>query len=209
MLLAYQSDALHWNLSQIDDISEIAEHALESYDMISRKLGVRMHSRDSALRRIQELSMGRTEFMHSSREKARRAQQRESVTNQPKEQVEGKKATITIRNYLGGTYYFTCDEAEVHSGEVRLIEAKHTETGELPKEGDIKDGLLKMTLFTNLKKTTINGRQYRPVPILKLTTRHRQLSLSNKERDLLGSLKLEATSNGFGIRINNKPVSLA
>ncbi len=206
-LLAYQSDALHWNLSRIDNISAIAELALQSYDAISRRLGVRMHSRDSALRRILELSKGRTEFMSSSRERARSARQRESVTTQPGERLEGEKATITIRNYLGGAYYFTCDEVEIHSGEVYLIEAKHTETAEFPKEADIKDGLLKMTLLSNLKQATIDNRQYRPVPILKLTTTRRQPSLNDKERDVLEKLKREAAVNGFRIRINNKIVS--
>jgi len=47
-LLSYQSDALHWNLSQIDNISEIGKKALYSYAKISQKLGVEMHSKESA-----------------------------------------------------------------------------------------------------------------------------------------------------------------
>src|SRR3989338_5409744 len=43
-LLSYQSDALHWNLSQIDNIAEIGKKALDSYDKISQKVGVEMHS---------------------------------------------------------------------------------------------------------------------------------------------------------------------
>lgn len=207
-LLSYQSDALHWNLSRIDNIAAMAEAALQSYDIISEKLGVKMHSRGSALRRIEELDKGRTEFMDSSRERARKAQQRESVTDQPKERLEGEKARITITNYLGGKYYFTCDEVEVHGDEVYLVEAKHTETDEFPKEGDIKDGLLKLALFTNLRKVTVEGHQYRAAPFLKLTTRSRKLSLSDKQANILESMKKEAALNGFGIRINGRSVNL-
>ena len=51
-LLSYQSDALHWNLSQIDNIAEIGKKALESYAKISQKLRVEMHSKKSAEKRI-------------------------------------------------------------------------------------------------------------------------------------------------------------
>ena len=54
--------------------------------------------------------------------------------------------------------------------EVYLIEAKHTNKAELPSLGDIKDGLVKMILFTNLENLKIDGRDYNPVPVLKLTT---------------------------------------
>ena len=54
-LLSYQSDALHWNLSQIDNISKIGEKALESYERISKKLGVEMHSLELAKERFEEL----------------------------------------------------------------------------------------------------------------------------------------------------------
>jgi ABC-type oligopeptide transport system substrate-binding subunit len=40
----YQSDALHWNLEQIDKIWEIANRALDFYNKISKNLGVEMHS---------------------------------------------------------------------------------------------------------------------------------------------------------------------
>lgn len=107
-----------------------------------------------------------------------------------------------------GNYYFTCDEVEVHGDEVYLVEAKHTETDEFPKKGDIKDGLLKLALFTNLRKVTVEGHQYRAVPFLKLTTRSRKLSLSDTQADILESVKKEAALNGFGIRINDRSVNL-
>ena len=47
-LLSYQSDALHWNLSQMEKIGGIAQKALNSYMKISKNLGVAMHSKKTA-----------------------------------------------------------------------------------------------------------------------------------------------------------------
>jgi hypothetical protein len=206
-LLSYQSDALHWNLSRVSEISQIAETALRSYDRISDKLGVRMHSRESALRRIMELRKGLEDFMNSSRQRAEKAQERESVTSQPKERLEGTKAKITITNYLGGKYFFTCDEAEVHGNEVYLIEAKHTKTDDLPKIGDIKEGLLRMVLFTNLRNVIVDGQQRKPIPILKLTAAKKQPSLDDRQRNTLEKLAKEARTNGFRIKINKRIIN--
>ena len=205
-LLSYQSDALHWNLSQIDKIGEIGEKALESYDKISNKLGIRMHSKDSAKRRIEQLLKGRETFMSLSRELAEKAQKRESITIQPKEMLSGTKATLTIKNYLGGYYYFTVDEYKIEDENIWLIECKHTKTVNLPSLGDIKDGLLKMILFANLKDIKINGRNYNPLPILKLTTGEGfNIELMNDlQREMLALLKKEAKTNKFRILINDE-----
>jgi len=205
-LLFYQSDALHWNLEQIDKISETAEKAFNSYKRISKKLGVKMHSMKSAQQRIKELHKGKERFMQLSRELAQKAQMRESVTVQPKENLAGIKATITIKNYLGGYYYFTSDEVEIYDNELHLIEGKHTRTGLLPSEGDIKDGLIKMILFTNLENVVVNGHKFYPVPVLKLTTNNKfnEKLLSKPKLNLLNLLKKEAEHNGFRIKINNK-----
>jgi len=56
-LLSYQSDALHWNLSQIDKIGEIGQRAIESYAKISKKLGIEMHSENFARKRIPILKL--------------------------------------------------------------------------------------------------------------------------------------------------------
>ena len=61
-----------------------------------------MSDKKSAEKRINELKKGKEIFMSLSRTLAEKAQKRESVTIQPKEKLDGTKATITIRNYLGG-----------------------------------------------------------------------------------------------------------
>jgi len=205
-LLSYQSDALHWNLEQIDKISQVADKAFNSYKKISKELGVEMHSMQSARRRIEELRKGKERFMQLSRDLAHKAQRRESITIQPKEYLTGTKATITIKNYLGGYYYFTCDEVEIHGDELHLIEAKHTQTGILPSEGDIKDGLIKMMLFTNLENVSVGNRKFYPISVLKLTTnsKFRENLLNKSKRKLLNLLKKEAKTNSFKIKINDK-----
>ena len=205
-LMSYQSDALHWNLSQLDNVGEIGEKALKAYGDISKKLGINMHSLESSKRRIQQLRKGKEAFMTLSRDLARKAQNRESVTRQPKEHLVGAKGTITIKNYLGGEYYFTCDEFEIHGEELYLIEGKHTEAGRLPSLGDIKDGLLKMALFTNLEDTRIDEGHYNPVPILKLTTGSgfSSKSLTLSQTKLLNLLREEARTNRFKMLVNDE-----
>jgi hypothetical protein len=204
-LLSYQSDALHWNLSQIDKIGEIGQKALKAYESISKKLKIEMHSKKSAEERIKQLMKGKETFMKLSRELAEKAQKRESVTIQPKERLTGEKATITIKNYLGGYYYFTADEIEINENNIYLIEGKHTETSDLPSLSDIKDGLLKMILFTNLEEIKVDSKNYSKIPILKLTTnnRFRLEKLNESTKNVISLLKREMQTNGFKVMINN------
>jgi hypothetical protein len=205
-LLSYQSDALHWNLEQLEKAGETAEKSLEAYSAISRKLGVEMHSKDSARKRVEKLLQGKEMFLKTSRDLAKKAQARESVTVQPKEKLEGMKATITITNYLGGKYFFTCDEAEIHGNDILLIEGKHTKTAKLPSHDDIKDGLLRMILLTNLEDVCIGETMYNPKPILKLTTGmgFTLQSANYEQKKFLNDLKMESSTNGFQITVNSQ-----
>jgi len=202
-ILSYQSDALHWNLAHIDKVGEIGQKALKSYDKISKKLKVEMHSKTSAEKRIEKLLEGKKEFMKLSRELAEKAQKRESLTIQPKEQLSGIKGIITIKNYLGGCYYFTADEVEVKKENVYLIEGKHSRTNSLPSLEDIKDGLLKMLLFTNLENVKMDDKNYNPIPVLKLTIEKRfnKNKLNETQKRDLVLLQKEAKLNGFEVRI--------
>lgn len=205
-LFSYQSDALHWNLAQLEKAGETAEKSLKAYSEISKRLDVKMHSKESARKRVQKLLKGKETFLKMSRELAKKAQARESVTVQPKEKLEGMKATITITNYLGGKYFFTCDEAETHGNDILLIEGKHTKTAKLPSHDDIKDGLLRMILLTNLKDVYIGETRYNPKPILKLTTGSGfGLESANVEQmKLLNDLKKESSTNGFQVTVNSQ-----
>ncbi len=204
-LLSYQSDALHWNLSQIDKVGELGEKALKSYDRISKKLKIEMHSRDSAEKRVRKLLKGREEFMRISRDLAKKAQRREALTIQPKEKLTGRKALITIKNYLGGFYYLTIDEVGFKKKKnIYLIEGKHTGKVNLPSLEDIKDGLLKMILFTNLEDVKINEEKYVPISILKLSIKKefKIKNLNQAQRKILTLLYQEAKINNFKILIS-------
>jgi hypothetical protein len=205
-LLSYQSDSLHWNLSQIDKVGEMGQKALKAYDKISKKVNIEMHSKSSAEKRISELQKDKAVFMQLSRELAEKAQKRESVTQQPKEKLKGTKATLTIKNYLGGYYFFTSDEVKIDKQNIYLIEGKHTKTNKLPSLEDIKDGLLKMILFTNLKNVKVSGINYIPIPVLKLTTGpdFNLESLNKPQIEILNLLKQEAKENNFKILLNEK-----
>jgi hypothetical protein len=204
-LLSYQSDALHWNIEQINKVGELGKNALVSYEKISNSLVIEMHSKESAEKRIKELLKEKEAFMNLSRGLAQKAQQRESITVQPKEKLVGVKAALTIKNYLGGNYYFTSDEAEINNENISLIEAKHSKENKLPSIGDIKDGLLKMILFTNLENVKIDNKNYNPIPVLKLTTGvgFNIKNISGPNKEMLNLLKKEAEINKFRIIINN------
>ncbi len=151
--------------------------------------------------------------MKTSRQKAQEAQNREMQTIQPKEALSTlTKATITIENYLGGKYYFTTDEIRIENDKIYLIEAKHSRTSILPSIGDIKDGLLKMILYTNLRNVFVNGKEYNAIPVLKLTSSKLtkdiyetdyeiNTELNNKQKEMLKRLFGEANENNFEILI--------
>jgi hypothetical protein len=204
-ILCYQSDALHWNLAQIEKVGAIGQKALNSYEKISKELGVEMHSKESARKRVDELLKGKEIFMTLSRNLARKAQNIESITVQPKERLSGIKATLTIKNYLGGYYFFTCDEINIKKESIYLIEGKHSKQSPVPSLEDIKDGLIKMILFTNLKEVKIGSTEYAPIPVLKLTsaTKFSKEILRESQVNNLQVLKKEAKENGFQVLIND------
>lgn len=155
-------------------------------------------------------------FMMFSRQKAKEAQQREFVTQQPKENLQtSAKAKITITNYLGGQYFFTVDEIKICHSEIKLIEAKHSKNT-FPSMSDIKDGLLKMILYTNIKELQINELKYKVKPILLLTSTKLRTEINSdstlqeiesfcKENklpfNLINQLFKEAITNNFLVEI--------
>lgn len=203
-LLSYQSDALHWNLAQTEKAGEICQKALDSYERISKILNVEMHSKESARKRSAELLKGKENFMTLSRGLAKKAQNRKAITIQPKERLSGNKATLTIINNHGGYYFFTCDEVKIKNRTIYLIEGKHSKQSCIPSMDDIKDGLLKMILFTNLKEVKIDNTEYIPVPILKLTGNipFSIASLRKSQIENLRLLKKEAEKNSFHVQIS-------
>ena len=203
-IASYHSDALHWNMGQLEQAANIGERAIESYGNISRTLGITMHSENGARNKIRELASGLEIFRDASRARGINAQFRERGTVQPKEFLDGEKATITITNFYNGFYPFTVDEAFLNGTDLYLIEAKHTGHGKIPSLEDIKDGVLKMIIFSNLDTVTIDNRKYNSVPALKLTTAS-QISYSDldaKSKAILDDVRNEANKNHFRLIFN-------
>ncbi len=82
-----------------------------------------------------------------------------------------------------------------------LIESKHTSRGTLPSIEDIKDGLIKMVLFTNLKDVRVDEKVYFPKAILKLSTASGFLfsNLTKRQKEIYNLLDKEAEINGFKV----------
>lgn len=196
-LMSYHSDALHWNVKQLEESPVILKLALNSYKSISSRLGIKMHSSKGVEARIERLREDAAKSL--SRTLAKSAQEREVKTIQPKEDVTGEKAALNITNFLGGEYHFTADEIRLKGDYVEIVEAK-TGNGSLPGEGDIKDGLIKMILFTNMQDAEINGKKYKVLPVLKLTA-NLDGKLSDSQKIFLNKLKEEAKINGFKLDI--------
>jgi len=181
----YKSSALHWNLKEIEDtlpqtITKVQLH----YSRIGRSLGVRFHSASGINNFKSQFLLGVNDFRDESRRKAKEAQNREHLTVQPKEVLATlSKATITIKNYLGGFYYFTTDEIRLDGNDLYLIEDKHSKNSFLPSDGDIRDGLLKMILYTNLKDMEANNLKYNSKPVLRLTSSKLSGKITSKDND--------------------------
>ncbi|WP_448379191.1 hypothetical protein [Fervidobacterium sp.] len=195
-LLSYQSEPLHWNLEKMNKIYDIAKKALKSYDILSKRLGVELHPKEEVLGRINKLYAEIEKFKELSRKAAQAAQDRETKTMQPKEMLDNNttKAKITIENLLGGLYHFTCDEVKIEGNKIYLIEAKNSKS-RFPSLGDIKDGLVKMALYTNISEFYYNCKNYTPVPILKLTY------AKSPKPILIEKLKTEAQINRFQLEL--------
>ena len=170
----FKSSALHWNLQEMGNtLPKLTDEIKNSYFEIGKKLGIQFHSEEGIDKFKGKINEGIEKFKEFSRSKAQEAQNREQQTEQPKEALSTlSKATITINNYLGGEYYLTTDEIEIDSktDTLFLIEGKHTKSNKLPSLGDIKDGLLKLMLYTNLEDVRANEKIFKATPILKLTS---------------------------------------
>lgn len=171
-ILNYHSSALHWNLNQMkSELSFIVDKVKKAYNTISKNNNIKMHSSSGIEKFKSSMNKDTDNFITESRNKAKKAQNREINTTQPKEALSTlTKTKITIKNYLGGYYYLTTDEIGIHKRNIFLIEGKHSKNSLLPSISDIKDGLLKMILYSNLSSLYLNDKLYNSIPVLSLTS---------------------------------------
>ena len=191
----YKSSALHWNLSEAKSLPDLTGNVKNAYSRIGEGLNIKFHGEAGIDKFKKQFTDGLVNFQKKSREKSKEAQNREKQTVQPKEALStSTKATITILNYLGGEYYLTTDEIEVKDDILYLVEGKHTRKDNLPKLGDIKDGLLKTILYVNLEDVEAEGKKYKTVPVLKLTS-----------ENITGSISSTSTSEEITIFLSKNP----
>ena len=215
-LTNYHQSALHWNINQLEKLPSLAKHTKNAYVDISTSLGVKLHSLESIDNFIAKIIKNKEAFMEFPRTKAKAAQHREVLTLQPKEQIGiGQKCKITIENYLGGQYFFTCDDVLLQDNILVLCESKHSKNALLPSNDDIKDGLLKLMLYNNID--SIVGYEKFKV-VLRLTSTLLQDSCilpSDNLRDFINrnsfskahiatleALNVESRNNHFEVWIN-------
>lgn len=165
-LAVYQSDPLHWNLKELSKhLPYVLEQTMHYQARIEQSTGVQLHRAEGLRQRYEALA----NFETDSRLRAQAAQSREQGLIHAGEQLAGAKASITIKNYYNGAYYFTVDEAIIQDGDFYLIEKKHGKNI-LPAIADIKDGLLKLMLYQQLDTAEVDSRSYPCYSVLGLTS---------------------------------------
>ena len=222
----YHSSALHWNLKQLEreNLEFLLNLSIDGYKNISNKLSIKIHDISNIQKFKNKISEARNSFMNLSRNKAKQAQNRESLTIQPKEALSnGEKMTIEIENYLGGNYYLTVDDVIIKD-KYYLIESKHTNSGLLPALDDIKDGLLKMFIFSNIDELKTKEGSVNFKPVLRLTSEKLQGKIeenssekslnsfficnnfNESQKKLIKTLIKEANMNNFGILVEKSSI---
>ncbi len=218
---AYYSSALHWNLNELNThLHTIIDRVKTSYADIEKATGVKLHNSKGLDNFKDKIGKDVSLFIAFSREKAKKAQHREFGTFQPKESLSTlTKAKITITNYLGGQYFLTVDEILLTKDKISLIEGKHSKNAILPSKGDIKDGLLKMILYSNLLEVTVDGQEIKSEAVLCLTSSKLkgvinssstdkemalffvENALSESQRVLIETVIKEANENKFTLKV--------
>ena len=189
----YQQTALHWNLSHFEhDFVDVYRRAVTSYRNISTKTGITMHSERDHLTVLEQFVVEDKFHIESFREisltRSKGAAHRETVVQHLSEFLQdGDKAYFNVQNYLGGEYHLTADEVYRQGERFVIQESKNTNRTKLPSLNDIKDGLLKLILYSNMDELFINGEKVDFTTWLKLTG------------SVIGSLFLPASAEAVAV----------
>ncbi len=172
-----------WNERESKQLKAMFEKSKIAYAKISKETKTYLHD-EAALNELIKFAETPQKFIEFSRAKSRKAQVREFVTEQPKEALAtDTKAKVTINNALFGRYFFTCDETKLEPKTVYLIEAKHSQRTKFPSRSDIKDGLVKMMLYTNLTGVKVGAKPYDLKVQIRLTSNQLNGSTNSDAKD--------------------------
>jgi len=154
----FKGTTREWNERETKQLKSVFEKAKLAYREISKQTKTYLHD-ETALDELIKYAETPQKFIEFSRQKSRQAQSREFQTDQPKEALStDTKSKVTITNALFGKYFFTVDETKIEPKTVYLIEAKHSQRAKLPSRNDIKDGLIKMMIYTNLRNVRVGAK---------------------------------------------------
>ncbi len=166
----FKGTARQWNENQTKELKTTFEKARNAYREISKNTKTYLHNED-ALNELIKLTENPNDFAMFSRSKSQKGQDHELQSIQPKEALStDTKGGVTITNLNGGRYFFTCDETRIENQTLYLIEDKHSQRAIMPSENDIKDGLLKMMVYTNLKNVRVGKNSVKSKAVLRLTS---------------------------------------
>jgi hypothetical protein len=172
---SYQLTALHWNTTHFErDFQNIYLNAVNSYEDIATTQNVSLHSRQKHLEVLnnfqQDDNFKLEKFKDYTLIRSLAAARRESMTIHSLEYLsDGYKGIFYISNYLGGIYHLTADEVYLQDNIFTIQESKNVTKGQLPSEDDIKDGLFKLILFSNLESLFLGDAQVEFRTQLKIT----------------------------------------
>lgn len=180
----FKATAREWNEREAKRLKGVFEKAKLAYREISKRTKTYLHD-ETALDELIKYAETPQKFIEFSRQKAKDAQNRESETLQPKEALSSDtKGKVTITNALFGKYFFTVDETRVEPPQtVYLIEAKHSNRAWLPSKNDIKDGLVKMMLYTNLENARVGAKAVECKAQIRLTSKQLNGSITSDAED--------------------------
>jgi hypothetical protein len=158
-IFAYKQSALHWNNNLFESrFTSIFDSALKAYQSISQSTGVKTHPQDSLFGYLENIKADYSQFKDLSSRASKGASLRELQTSHALEKLsKGEKAQLLIENYLGGIYYLTADEIIIENKIFILQESKNSSTAALPSASNIKDGLFKLILYSNIHTLSLDG----------------------------------------------------
>ncbi len=179
----FRGTSREWNEREAKQLKTVFEKAKTAYAEISKQTKTYLHD-SAALDELIKVAETPQKFIEFSRTKSQNAQAREFVTEQPKEALStDTKAKVTINNALFGKYFFTCDETKITGKTLYLIEAKHSQRAKFPSKNDIKDGLIKMMLYTNLTNVKVGKNAFNLRVMIRLTSNQLKGSINSDAKD--------------------------
>jgi len=194
-ILQYKMDAHHWNIHHFtNDFISIYNKAIGRYAEIAHDQQVQLHSSETHnefVRRVRSEAhcdiLDLERFKEVSLAQSQRSAISETFTEHRLE-LRGRfpKPLFEVENNLGGKYYLTADEVEfINEDEVIIRESKNTTRGVLPSMNDIKDGLFKLLLYSQLSELHYEDRRLRFTAQMRLTGKFSdELSLPAQESRL-------------------------